>query len=338
MDGESQVRFYQSLREKIEALPGVDRLAMINRLPILQQGGNWAVWAPERPPVTYADAVTADRRVIFPGYFETMEITLSEGRAFQETDVAGSPPVIILTRTLADRLFPGEKVLGQQVMRDMGDEETGLFEVVGVVADHQLSTLAGQRGRPAMFFPYAQRPQRIMRLAVGAAADPAALMRPIQDRVWELDRNVVLSDTQLMEEALSNSISNRRAVTTVLGMFASVAIALAALGIYGVLAFFVNRRAHEIGIRVALGATGGRVLRLVVTRGMTLVLVGLILGVAGALGASRLVDDMLFQTSATDPSTFVGVTGFFLLVALGACLLPAWRALRVDPAEAFRAE
>ena len=133
-------------------------------------------------------------------------------------------------------------------------------------------------------------------------------------------------------------ISTTRSVTAILGMFASVALALAALGLYGVLAFFVTKRVHEIGIRVALGASGGKVLRLVITKGMILVGVGSILGIAGALGATRLVDDMLFQVTATDPVTYVGVTGIFLLVALGACVLPAWRAIRVDPVEAFRAE
>ena len=141
-----------------------------------------------------------------------------------------------------------------------------------------------------------------------------------------------------MEDAVSSSISSARSVTAILGMFASVAIALAALGLYGVLAFFVTKRVHEIGIRVALGASGGKVLRLVITRGMILVGVGSVLGIAGALGATRLVDDMLFQVTATDPVTYVGVTGIFLLVALGACVLPAWRAIRVDPVEAFRAE
>ncbi len=142
----------------------------------------------------------------------------------------------------------------------------------------------------------------------------------------------------LLMDALSNSVAGTLSVTTALGMFATVALALAALGLYGVLAFFVTQRMHEIGIRVALGASGGSVLRLVITRGMILVGVGSALGVAGAIGATRLVQGMLFQTSATDPVTFAGVTGFFLLVALGACVLPAWRALRVDPVEAFRAE
>jgi putative ABC transport system permease protein len=189
-----------------------------------------------------------------------------------------------------------------------------------------------------MFFPFAQRPTTTMRLAVGTTIDPGSLIRPIQERVWELDRDIVLSDTRTMEEALSNSVAGTRSVTTVLGMFAAVALALAALGLYGVLAFFVTQRIHEIGIRVALGASRGSVIRLVVTRGMTLVGVGSVLGVVGAIGATRLVEGMLFQISATDPGTYAGVTGGFLIVALGACLLPAWRALRVDPVEAFRAE
>jgi putative ABC transport system permease protein len=149
---------------------------------------------------------------------------------------------------------------------------------------------------------------------------------------------VLLGDARTMEDAVSGSVSGARSVTTVLSAFAAVAVALAALGLYGVLAYFVSRRMHEIGIRVALGATAGNVMRLVVARGLTLVAIGLVLGIAGAMGTTRLVEGMLYQTSGTDPATFAGVTGFFLVVALGACLLPAWKALRVDPVEAFRAE
>ncbi len=332
-----RVQFFQSLREAIASLPGVESVALVNRLPILHPSGNVAIWAPERPPKTNTDAPWADRRIILPGYFETMAIPLVDGRVLEETDVGGSPPVIVLTRTTARTVFPEERALGRQVAVDIGQEEPGLFQVVGVVEDHQLSSLSG-RVRPAMFFPYAQMPETTMRLAVAITTDPESLIRPIQERLWELDRNVVLSEARTMEDAVTSSISGVRSVTAVLGIFASVAIALAALGLYGVLAFFVARRIHEIGIRVALGATGGNVLRLVVSRGMMLVALGSVLGIFGSVGATKLLDGMLFQTSATDPLTFMGVTALFLLVALGACLLPAWRALRVDPVEAFRAE
>ncbi|MFH1765368.1 MAG: ABC transporter permease [Gemmatimonadota bacterium] len=336
-EAEQRIQFFETLREGIQALPGVESVGMVNRLPLLHPAGNVAIWAPERPPETNNDAPWADFRIVLPGYFETMRIPMVEGRALEETDVAGSPAVIVLTRNTAQAVYPDESPLGRQVAVDVGEDEPGLFEVVGVVEDHQLTSLSG-RVRPAMFFPFAQSPTSTMRLAVGTAVDPNTLIRPIQERIWELNRDIVLSDAQTMDDAVSNSLSGTRSVATVLGMFASVAMTLAALGLYGVLAFFVTKRVHEIGIRVALGASRGSVMRLVITRGMLLVTAGAVLGIAGALGAARLVEGMLFQVSATDPGTYAGVTGCFLLVALGACLLPAWRALKVDPVEAFRSE
>jgi putative ABC transport system permease protein len=336
-EANQQIQFFESLRERIEALPGVETVGMINQLPILQPWGNVAIWAPERPPETNNDAPWADRRIILPGYFSTMGIPLLEGRVIEATDVAGSTPVIVLSRTTAERVFPEWGAVGRQVAVDIGGDEPGLFEVVGVVEDHQLSSLAGAP-RPAMFFPYAQRPASTLRLAVGTAVNPKSLIRPIQERIWQLDSDIVLSDARPMEDALSNSLADTRAITTVLGMFAVVALGLAALGLYGVLAFFVTQRLQEIGIRVALGASAGNVLRLVISRGMILVGVGLFLGSAGAIGATRLVEGMLFQTEATDPATFMVVTGCFLAVALGACMLPAWRALRVDPLDVLRVE
>jgi putative ABC transport system permease protein len=334
---ERRTQFFQTLKESIAALPGVESVGLVNQLPILHPAGNIAIWAPERPPETNRDAPWADRRIVLPGYFETMQIPLVEGRVIVATDVAESPRVIVLTRTTAEAVFPEERVLGRQVAVDLGQAEPGLFEVVGVVEDHQLSSLSGS-ARPAMFFPYAQWAWGTMRIAVATATGTGSLFRPIQERLWELDRDIVLSEVQTMETALSNSVADVRSVTTVLGMFAAVAIALVALGLYGVLTFFVSQRVHEIGIRVALGASGGSVLRMVVGRGMLLVAAGAVLGITGAVGATRVVEEMLFQTSATDPFTFAGVTGFFLLVALAACLLPAWKALKVDPVVAFRAD
>ncbi|MBT8397536.1 MAG: ABC transporter permease [Gemmatimonadetes bacterium] len=335
--GEERTQFFASLKESIEALPGVQSVAMVNQLPILQPSGNVAIWAPERPPEANVDAPWADRRIIMPGYFETMEIPMVEGRGFGPSDVAEAPGVIVLSRRTAGLVFPDESALGRQVAVDIGGDEPGFFEVVGVVEDHQLSSLSGET-RPAMFFPYAQWTWGGMRIAVASNSDPMRLFRPIQERIWELDRDIVLSDPQTMEQAVAGSISNARALTTVLGVFAAVAIGLAALGLYGVLAYFVSRRVHEIGIRVALGASGNRVLKLVVSRGLTLVGVGSVLGITASFAATRLVEGMLFQVSATDLTTYLGVTLLFAALALGACVIPAWRALTVDPVEAFRAE
>ncbi len=332
-----RTRFFQTFKESIEALPGVESVAMVNQLPILQPAGNVAIWAPERPPESNTGTPWADRRIVFPGYFEAMEIPMVEGRPLEATDLADSPPVIVLSRRTAELVFPEERALGRQVAVDVGTDTPGLFEVVGVVEDHQLTSLSGNP-RPAMFFPHTQWPWGTMRIAVATETDPMPLFRPIQERLWDMDRDIVLSEPRTMEEAVTNSISSTRAITTVLGMFAAVAIALAALGLYGVLAYFVARRAHEIGIRVALGASGGKVLRLVIARGLILVGVGAVLGIAGSLGATRLVEGLLFQVNATDPTTYVGVTAFFLLLALGASVIPALKALSVDPVEAFRSE
>jgi len=335
--GESATEFLRRLQEEIEALPGVETVGMVNRLPILQTAGNMRIWTPGTPPEEILDAPLADRRAVLPGYFKTMGIPLLEGRAIEEADRAGSARIVVLNRTTAQVVFNDESPLGRHVALDMGAEEPALFEVVGVVEDHVLSSLSGSR-RLAAFFPYAQNPQWTMRLAVATANDPKTLIRSIQERIWELDRDIVLGDPLTMEDVLSNSVAGRRSVTTLLGMFATVATGLAALGIFGVLSYFVTQRTHEIGIRVALGASGGSVLQLVMRRGMLLVGGGSVLGLAGALGASRFLEGMLFQMNPTDSVTYVGAVGFFVVVALGACLLPAWRAVRVDPIEAFRAE
>ena len=177
-----------------------------------------------------------------------------------------------------------------------------------------------------------------MRLAVATAIDPSSLTRSIQESIWELDRDIVLSNPQTMEDALAGSVAYTRSVTTVLVLFAAVALALAALGLHGVLAFFVAQRVHEIGIRVALGASRPEVLRLVLTRGMELVGSGVVVGTITAIGATRLVKGMLFETSATDPVCLAAAAGLFVVVALGTCLVPAWNALRVQPMEALRVE
>jgi predicted permease len=336
-DPGSRLQFFRDLRESIEALPGVQSVGMVDRLPIRNPGNNIGIWSPERPPTSSRNTNHAYQRIVVPGYFETMGVPVLAGRDFDTSDRPGSPPVIILNQTAADTVFLEENPLGRQVAVDVGGDAPALFEVVGVVGDQHLSSL-GSRVRLAMFFPYEQRPAFTMQLAVRTESDPSALIRPIQERLWSLDREIPLSDPESMTEALASSVSGTRAVTTMLGMFSGVALFLAALGLYGVLAYFVARRVHEIGIRVAIGASAGRVVKLILGRGMALVTAGLVLGLVGALGATRLLEDFLFETAATDPGTFAGVALFFALVALAACALPAWRALRVDPVVAFRAE
>lgn len=332
----SQVRFVRELREAVAALPGVTSVAFVSRLPLADRGGNYHVWNPEAPPDPGTRVPWADRRSVLPGYFKAMDVPLVAGRDLSEGDVEGAPAVAVLSKSSAEELFPGQDPLGRRVAMSLGGSDPLLVEIVGVVADHRTYSL-DSAARPTIFLPYAQLPERRMSLTV-AAADPLALARPIQARIREMDRDILLSDVRTMDDVVVASISDARSMTTMLGLFALAALALAALGLYGVLAFFVARRTHEIGIRVALGATAGQVLRLVVARGLALAAGGAALGAVGSIWAVRAVRAMLFETSTADPTAVAGVTGFFLLVSLAACALPAWKALRVDPAEAFRAE
>ena len=336
-DPESRIQFFRGLKERVHALPGVESVAFIDRLPIRNAGNNVALWSPQRPPATNTDANFAFQRNVWPGYFETLDIPLLAGRDFQETDAVDSPPVIILNQLAVDTIFPGENPLGKQVAVDLGGDQPAMFEVVGVVADHKLTSLSSQI-RLSMFFSYFQRPGSTMQMAVRTRTDPGSLVRAVQEQLWAMDREIPLASPETFEDVLASNVSDSRAIATVLGMFAFVALFLASLGIYGVLAYYVTRRMHEIGIRVALGATGGRVLRLVLRRGMALVAIGLVIGVVGAVWATGFLEDLLFQTTARDPMTFVGVSAFFAAVALLACLIPAWRAVRVNPVDAFRTE
>jgi putative ABC transport system permease protein len=336
-DSDVRHQFFTQLRESVEAIPGVESVGLISRLPILNPGNNVGLWNPERPPSSNTQGNWAYQRTVMPGYFETMGIPVVEGRDFDETDVAGGAPVIILNETSVDTLFLGESALGRQVAVDVGGDEPVLLEVVGVVADHHLSSLRG-RVRLAMFFAYDQRRALTMHLAVRTRGEPRSLIRPIQERLWAQDRNIPLSNAQTLTEGMSSRVSGSRSMATMLGMFAGVALFLSALGLYGVLAYLVAQKAHEIGVRVALGASRKRVMQLVLKQGMVLVGFGLLLGIGGAFGLTRLLKDMLFQTAATDPVTFAGVGVFFSGIALLACMIPAWRALRVDPMVAFRAE
>lgn len=335
-DPESGARLYGDLRESVKGIPGVESVAFVSRLPLTNPGGNYSAWNVDAPPQPGEQPRWVDRRTVLPGYFETMDIPLVQGRAFSESDRAGSPTVAVLSRTGADVLFPDQDPLGRRVAMDLGAEDPTIAEIVGVVEDHRTFSVSTD-ARPTMFFPYAQLPEGRMAMVV-AAAHPLELARPVQQRVWELDRNLLLSDVRTMEDIVTGSIAGTRSLTTMLGVFALVAIALAALGLYAVLAFFVSRRVHEIGVRVALGASAASVFRLVVTRGLVLASAGAIIGGLGSIWAVRLVQSMLFETSVADPAAFAGVSAFFLLVSVAACMLPAWRALRVEPAEAFRAD
>jgi putative ABC transport system permease protein len=332
---DARIQFFTGLREEVRAIPGVESVAFINQLPILNPGNNTYVWPIDRPPLDPADQRSAFARGVLPGYFDAMGIPLLSGRDIQETDTREAPPVLVISRAMADTFFPGQDPIGKQVVVDFGDQTA--FEIVGVVEDVRASSLAGGPFY-AFYTAYWQMAYSTMRVAVRTAVRPQSIIPAFREAVWSLDGDIPLDELATMDEVLSRSVAGWRVRAVALTIFAAVALLLAAVGLYGVLAYYVSRRQYEIGIRVAMGAAEGDIVELVLKRGLALVGLGLVIGLAGSVAVSRLLEDMLFRVEATDLTTFVAVSLFFIVVAVLACLLPAWRALRVQPAIALQAE
>ncbi len=337
-DAQRRSQFFDEYLARVRGTPGVEAAGLVSALPIRNGGNNVGAWDPSHPPADASQVRLAYQRIVKPGYFAAMGIPIRRGRDMQATDVATAPRVMVINETMARTLFPGEDPLGRQVAIDVGDDPGGTrFEVVGVVGDVHESGLASGP-QMVMYFSYEQRPQATMRLAVRTAGDPSALVRPLRNALTQMDSDIPFAEPRTMDDVLAGSVSSPRTIATALTAFAGVALFLAALGLYGVLAYYVSRRGHEIGVRMALGARARNVFGLVLGQGFLLVGIGLLLGIAGAIVGSRFLQQFLFEVNPRDPATFIGVPLFFAAVALAACLIPAWRAWRVDPVEAFRAE
>jgi putative ABC transport system permease protein len=334
-EGDQRIQFYTKLNEELRAIPGVIDVGLINQLPVRNPGNNIYVYAADRPPLDRNDRRIAYTRTVFPGYFDAMGIPLMRGRGIDRSDVAESPPILVINETMAQTLFPDENPIGRQVVVDVGEDVT--FDVVGVVGDVRIS---GPRYNPrlAMYGSYFQRPLSTMRVAIRTATEPSSIGRAVRTTVWNQDRDIPVDQLSTMDDLIARSVSRDKVMALSLAMFATVAMSLAAVGLYGVLAYYVSRRAREIGIRVALGAGARDIIRLVLRRGVALVALGIAVGLVGAFWVTRLIQQMLFTIEPTDPATFATVSLFFALVGLIACLIPAWRALRVDPLTALQAE
>jgi predicted permease len=335
-DLEARTRFFQELLDRTRALPGVEEVGLISQLPMRDPGNNVPAWNPENPPSDASQLQAAYQRIVMPGYFDAMDIPVVAGRDVADTDADGAVPVVLINETMARILYPEAEPLGRELEVDQGDD-TGRFEIIGVVGDVQIFSLAHE-AQMVMYFSHRQRQSSVMRIAVHTTGGPTTIVGQLRETLGRLDPDIPLAGVGTMEEVLSRSTSFQRTVAGAVGIFALVALLLAALGLYGVLAYQVTQRAHEIGIRVALGARAEHILRMVMGHGFSLVGVGLAIGVVGALGGARVIRGRLYEVGASDPVTFVSVVLFFSLVALVACLLPSWRAWRVDPVVAFRAE
>ena len=332
--GEQRSFFFDRLLEQVDALPGVRSAAVVFTLPLGGSNRSISFRIPGTEPTGEREA-DANFRAVTPGYFKTMEIPLRRGRVFTAHDGAGASPVILINEAFARRFFPNEDPIGRILETDEGPSRRR--EIVGVVGDVRFDTLAANL-EPEFYVPYPQAPESQVTLVVKAAGDPSRLAAPLRQAVRALDPSLPVYAVRTMDEYLAVSVSDRRTPALLLGGFAAVALLLAAMGLYGVLAYSVTRRTREIGIRVALGARPRDVLKLVVAQGMLLTVAGLFVGLAGALALTRFLSGLLYGVGAADPLTFSGVSALLLGVTLLASYLPARRAAKVDPMVALHYE
>jgi putative ABC transport system permease protein len=344
---EKIVRFYDQLLEKVRRLPGVTAVAICNNVPFDHHQWDSSFHITGTPPDPPGQEPISEMAIVSPDYFRALGMPILQGRDFGTEDVRGRPATVVIDELAAQKFFPGINPIGKQV----DDPVTiGLpiangvpVTIIGIVPHTRNSTPGEKedaRNLPMMYFSASQFANGEQNLMVRAQAgfNPNSLVSPIRDQIAALDSNQAVSDIATMEENIDDSLASQRLTMTLLGVFAGLALILASIGLYGVMALIVTQRTREMGIRFALGASRGDVLRLVLGQGAVLVGIGLAAGLLGALVASRALRSVLYDVAPLDPTAFISALLTLSLVALIACFLPARRASLVDPIEALRME
>jgi putative ABC transport system permease protein len=335
-DRATRSTFYTELIRRVETVPGVKSAAVATSLPLTDTGNSIGISIEGRPDPGPDHVPIVITRVLSPGYFGTMGIPLLQGRVFTEQDRAESTGVVIITETTARRLWPGEDPIGKRIAGWSTDPQRKWVQIIGVVKDVRQFGLAAEP-KLQIYLPYDQaRFFEPRALIVRTEVEPLSLAATVRRTVWEIDKDQPVSDISSMEEVVSESVGRQRFSMLLLGVFAGLALLLAAVGIYGVMSYSVAQRTREIGIRMALGAQRRDVLKMTVGQGLRLVSIGVVTGLAAAFILTRVMSSLLFGVSATDPATFLTISLVLMSVAVLASYVPAVRATKVDPMFALR--
>jgi putative ABC transport system permease protein len=312
----------------------VKSVSLIRILPFSYNMGQTEVILPDREIPPKGKGPIAMFNTATPNYFETMGIPLIKGRFFSEHDRLDAPRVFIINQTMARRFWPDQDPIGKQI-RTYEDDLSGV--IIGVVGDAKRYQL-DEEARPQMYDAYSQSPGIFATVVVRTTVEPMSLAEPIRQAVWKVDSDQPMWKVRTVESLIDRSVADKRFLMVLMGVFATLALALTVIGLYGVMSYAVSQRAQEIGVRMALGAGAGAIHRMVLRQGMTLVLIGVAIGLAAAGLLTRLMANLLFGVSATDLLTFGAIPSLLAIVALLACLIPSRRATKVDPLVALRCE
>ncbi|MCM2270472.1 MAG: ABC transporter permease, partial [Thermoanaerobaculia bacterium] len=325
------VNFYSRLYHRLQEIPGAKQVALSDNPPLSGNNGASPYAVIGRPLPPASERPLAIRHLISPGRFALLGIPIVAGRDFDERDTPASRQVIVINETMAKQLFPDENPLGKTMVTGMLGLEA---EIVGVVADTRTAGLAAPPA-PEMFYPVLQRPEQFTGILIKTDLDPAALTASVRAAVADVDPSVALTNPGTLRQLFDQSTADRALTMNLLVVFAVLALLLASLGVYSVMAYSVAQRTDEIGVRMALGAAAADVQRMVLRQGMRLAGLGLAIGLALALALTRLMTALLFDVGASDPRVYVAIGALLASVAALACWIPSRRAARVDPAQAL---
>jgi putative ABC transport system permease protein len=334
--GEQATAFYQRLQERIQGLPAVISASFATALP-LEGGSNGPVWIEgQETPKNMWSSPLVESCVVMPGYFQALRIPVLRGRDFAPSDGPKAPTVAIINQAMSERFWPGQNPIGRRFSQDK--DEPKWITIVGVVGDVREYGLSQDRVVPEAYYSEFQDQSRFLNLVARTSTPPLSLLPAVTAAIHESDRQLPVYRPREFSEVVSASSAQQRFVALLLGLFAGLALMLATVGIYGVIAHTVAERTHELGIRMALGAGAGNVLSLVLGEGLRMAALGVVVGLCGAWGLAHFVASLLYGVRPTDLFTFASAPLLLVLVALAACYIPARRATKVDPMVALRYE